>query len=288
MKSFFADLLRSLFRIKIINNRFYGIHRILIAPLKLFKGVQKTVRIENEILVCLEIDDWIQERLFLTGKYENAEISFLKKYIKPGFTVVDIGANIGLHSLYMCKLVGEQGFVHSFEPFQKNFKSLKRNISLNHFQNIALENIAVSDSASGIEVFYNSDTHNLGAVTMFPENQSYSERVNSITLDHYAHEKSIKKIDFVKIDIEGGEYPALMGMKKILISHSPILLIEIEPKILSRTPYTEENIINFLSENNYTLYSIDENGNLSKNKNLRKSFNFVFLQNNSHTFLKCN
>ncbi len=253
-------------------------HIRIFAPLNLFKGVVKRVKFKNNITLDLHVEDWIQQSLYFLGTYEEAELEFVKNSLGKGDVFIDIGTNIGLHSLYASSLVGESGEVISFEPFNKTFETLKNNVSLNNSANIRLEKIAIAESEKEIEIFYDSDNANLGMASSYAGKKSYSEKIAAISLDLYLLQNPVHQIDFIKLDIEGAEYYALQGMNTTLKKFNPKLLIEIEEEIIARTDYTAGDMIQYLSDLGYQQYFIDEKGNLSdRNVNYNRK-NYAFLK----------
>src|SRR5580658_3980804 len=79
------------------------------------------------------------------------KIKLLKEYIKPGMTVVDVGANIGFYSVLFSNMVGQTGQVHCFEPEEKNFKHLVANTA--KLKNVTANNAAVSDKSGKIKLY---------------------------------------------------------------------------------------------------------------------------------------
>jgi len=116
MRSLLADIFRLVFKIKFFKNRFFGIHQRIIQPLNLFKGVSKKVNWNNRNLT-LNIDDWIHENIYFLGEYETAELKAIEKYIHENSVFIDLGANLGLHTLYFSNIIHENGCIISFEPF---------------------------------------------------------------------------------------------------------------------------------------------------------------------------
>ena len=143
--------LRALFRTAMqFYPREYGKYSILmklyfpyLAPVPPTKEV---VTLHDGIRMELELNEYLQSQLYLFGEFEPATVKVLKRLVKSGDTVLDIGANVGYMSLVLAKCVGKNGKVFSFEPDSKNFASLKRNIELNADCNIEPIAKAVSDS----------------------------------------------------------------------------------------------------------------------------------------------
>lgn len=274
MRSFLADIFKLVFTLSFFRKRFYGIHERLIHPFNLFKGVKKRCYHKN-ILFDLYIDDWIQENLFFLGEYEAPELSFLEDTLKEGDVFIDIGANIGLYTLLASTLVGENGKVISFEPFAYNFNRLKHNVAQNFNKNIVLEKLAVSEKKEKITIAYDAKEANRGMASAYLTDFSYSETTDSTSIDGYFRENSLNKVNFIKIDIEGGEFPALLGMRETLNKYGPVILIEINKEVLARTPYTERAIIEYLNQLGYKQY----NWNNDPQSLHISTNNFVFKRN---------
>ncbi len=273
MRSILADIFRFLFRFSFFRKRFFGIHQKVFKPLDLFRGVNKRVRLKNGIYFELLIGDWVQENIFFLGEYEGAELQFVEKSLREGDVFIDIGANIGLYTLHASSWVGTGGKVIAFEPLPQNYQSLNNNISINNGENIVSENLAVADSKGEIEIFYNDMDANSGMASAYLTEYSGSEKIDAVSLDQYLLQHPVEKIDFIKMDIEGGEYKALLGMKSTLVDYSPILLIELNEEVLSKTSHSNVDILNFLIGLGYHKQAI---GHLGEGKNF--AFTKIALQ----------
>ncbi len=228
----------------------------------MFKGVKKTIKFRHHLKLVLSIDDWIQQHIYFTGTYEESELLFIEKNLKPDSTFIDIGANIGLFSITASAVVGDKGNIISFEPFSTNYDAFCHNININSIHNIKAERLAVADKDKIIPLYYNQDESNLGMVSSYASNHTLKEEIISTSLDTYLSDKKINTVDIIKMDIEGGEYLALLGMKSTLIKYHPLLIIEIDNNILKDTPYSDKDIYTYLKELNYTPYYINSDGNL--------------------------
>ena len=278
IRSVFAEILRVIIKIPYVGEKFWGICCKKIISLNLFKNVTKKVKIGDNILLELNISDWIQMNLFFVGAYEMAELQFAKKTIPKEGCFIDIGANIGLYSLIIAKSVGEKGKVIAFEPFSTNYRSLLKNISLNSITNIIVEQQAISDDNKQIELYYDQFDNNLGMTSSYKSKYSHKEIVDAVSIDNYLEKHHIDNIHLIKIDIEGGELLALSGMKKTLIRYEPVLIIEVDENILASTPYKKQDILEFLAYLNYDMYYIDNNGNISTNEINKKRKNLAFIK----------
>jgi FkbM family methyltransferase len=233
----------------------------------LFSSIKEIKLFKKKIFFELNLDDWIQCQIYFLNKYEDYEINVVSEVLKEGDIFVDVGANFGLYSLWSSKIVGDNGKVFSFEPFETNLSSLKRNIELNSLSNIIVIDKAVTNKNSDIQLFFNERDQNLGMVSSFNFDNGISTNVKTISLDNFFSENKISSLKFIKIDIEGGEYLALLGMIETLKKYRPIVQIEIDDSILDFTPYNKDDIFCYFKNIKYEVF----NPELKQNKNLKKS-----------------
>ncbi|MFC0876307.1 FkbM family methyltransferase [Saccharicrinis sp. FJH2] len=272
MKVILAGIFRFLFQSRFFKKRFFGIHKRIFTPFNLFKGVKRTIRFHG-IKLNLHIDDWIQENIYFLGEYENAELKSIHNFLTEKSVFIDIGANIGLYTLYASRLVSYKGKVISFEPFPRNHAALVKNVKLNGFNNITCEKMAVGEREDFIKLYYDENEHNLGMVTAMPVDQGISEDVKVTSLDDYLQVHPVVKIDLIKIDVEGFEYNCLKGMKNTLSKFKPSLLIEI---LKDNESAQNENSHSLLKELGYRKYYIDDNGNISEHETNPERRNYIF------------
>jgi FkbM family methyltransferase len=278
LKQISASVLKLIFKIKIFESHYYGVHKRLIKPLNLFKGVTKTIRFHNNLILNLDIEDWIPQQLYLLGKYEEKELKFLERSLQPGDCFIDVGANIGLFSLTASRQVTDKGKVFAFEPYSATHKKLLRHISRNGISNIVVEKLGISSGESTISLVGNRDGLNTGMMSEFGTGGEISETVSSISLDQYKAIHINQPIRFIKLDIEGGEYNALLGMRNILLNDKPVLLIELDDRLLVKAGTSAKAIEEWLSGFNYVKRFLDKNGDLLNLESVGDdSFNFVFI-----------
>ena len=192
------------------------------------------------------------------GTYEKSEAKVMEEKIKGGNIVVDVGANIGLHTLNMARIVGNTGQVFAFEPDPSNFKILGKNVKVNNYKNIILEQKAVGDK-HGRATLYQSDDP--GRHRIFPQTKAKGQvQVELTSLDKYFIDSNlVDKINFIKIDVEGLEFSVLKGMKNILKNNKKIkILFEFMPKNIMETGFMPIELLNYLTLYDFKLYCIDE------------------------------
>lgn len=203
--------------------------------------------------MSLDLADVVQNSVFGLG--EPFETEILRKEIKSGDVVLDLGANIGFYTLIAAKLVGKKGRVFAFEPEPDNFARLEMNVRLNSYENVVLVQKAVSNR-TGKCTLYLSDrdraTHRIYDI----RDGRRSIEVESIRLDDYFHNQ---KVDFIKMDIEGAEWAALQGMSLLLEKNKRVkILTKFLPSGLKGFGIEPEEYLRLLIKYGFKLYSINE------------------------------
>ncbi len=181
----------------------------------------------------------------------------MEKHVKPGMTCLDIGANFGLHALLMCKLASGEGHVFCVEPIPANLYLLRRNLKLNGFDSRStIIESAISDSeapfiemrvdSSGLEPSASLSHSNVQGTT------AASIKVNNVRLDSLPTLRQ-RKIDFIKIDVEGAEFKVLQGGAEILKTQKPTLLIEVHSYALPSFDSSAEELESYLVRIGYKI-----------------------------------
>ena len=188
--------------------------------------------------------------------FEPDEVALVKKHIFPGSVVIDIGANIGYYTLLFAQLVGFRGHVFAFEPEPANFSLLTKNVLLNKYNNVTLVPKAVASTNQRMKLFLCSESS--GMHRLYPSlvcDQSLN--VDAVSLDSFLPLQH-KKIDFIKMDIEGAEYMAMSGMRNIINKSSPKLITEFSPAALFESGTAPKKYLDLLLSYGYTIYDARE------------------------------
>ncbi len=198
----------------------------------------------------------IAKDLFLYGEHEPFEIEVLKNLVSPGETVVDIGANVGVHTLFASRAVGPTGTVIAVEPDPDNFALLKLNVSKNGVKNVRLVQKAVSDAAGSVALYQYDD--NRARLSLRDLHRSgRSVQVEAVTVDELLAECS-EPIALVKMDIEGAEPLALRGMSETMARNPRmILLMEFIPDFIAAFGVCPETLLQELEALAYEIIQID-------------------------------
>lgn len=250
IKNSLAGFFRILFRFPYFKRKYFGFYKRLFIPFGLFRGVEKHAGLGNNITIRADLGEWIQQQIYFFGVWDARTTGFLTQNVKPGDVFIDIGANIGYFSLLVSELTGNEGTVHAFEPVHRVADRFSENISRNGIKNIRLNRKAVY-SRTGTIKLYLSSPENMGMSSIHHHDKETGEvqEASSVSLDEYAEEFGITRVDFIKIDIEGSEAEALKGMAATLQKYKPILIMEVnagtaEPlKFLQQLGYRQKCIL---------------------------------------------
>jgi len=177
-----------------------------------------------------------------------------------GNTIVDVGANIGWHTLEYARLVGSSGKVFAFEPVVENFNLLQKNIHTNNYQNISCTQKAISNQIKQVTIELST---RIGDHRIIEEKSSDRPtiKVDAITLDSFF--KNENKIDFLKIDAEGYDFFVLQGAEQIIQKNPQLVIfIEFNPYLLNLNNVEPKKLVEFLINLGFTLYDVENSNNV--------------------------
>ena len=185
--------------------------------------------------------------------YKTSETVIYMACVRSGDVVIDAGANQGQYTTIFSHLVGKRGKVHAFEPVPPTFEKLSRNVATYEwFDNVTLNNFAVSDVSGSITLHMPDDDHGQASI-MKQTIGSWNdvERITSYdckscTLDEYLLNHPGLKPSFIKIDVEGAELLALKGAVETLRKYHPLIHLEICFAWMKNFGYDPIAVISFL------------------------------------------
>jgi FkbM family methyltransferase len=166
--------------------------------------------------VLCEQGDWFED-----------EIKFLRRLLRPGQRVIDIGANYGVYALSAARLVGPTGQVWAFEPASSTARHLAESIAVNGFKQLTLIQSALSDKAGTARLSLKASSE-LNELIRDDEQVGDAEAVSLTTLDESGGIHGWRDIAFVKLDAEGEEANILRGGSRFLAEESPLIQYEIK------------------------------------------------------------
>ncbi|WP_077728939.1 FkbM family methyltransferase [Methylocaldum sp. 14B] len=247
--------------------RFSGISNRIVKPLvcsfisgALFRSTIWNYR-GRDIEMILDPSDCVGGNLFfIPHMYDRWERKFLMKRLPKGGVFVDVGSNIGAYALFAAEIVGASGKVIAFEAATENFRLLRKNIEINGRNSvIAAYQIGISDKKEMLRLGLNRQG-NRGA-NSFLKAEGETEEVQCHSLYDALQMADIKKIDVLKLDIEGFEYPVLNrffdDIADIPQLKPAYILVEIEGG--PQTAERKRQLRSLISDNGYRILREREN-----------------------------
>ena len=208
--------------------------------------------------ILLNPTDHAYRYSYFFGEYEPAITAQMRRFVKPGMSVFDLGANLGWYTTLLADLVGESGEVHGFEPTPSTFNRLKSNIELNNLEDrVRINQLALGEFEENVSMSLEDglpDGH--AAVT----NDGSGYEVKQTTFDRYLVAERIGQVDFLKVDIEGSELGMFKGASKLFAQKSkPIMIVEMALDTTKSFGYTPKDLIEYLnSQAKYDYFCISE------------------------------
>jgi FkbM family methyltransferase len=204
-------------------------------------------------------------RAVLQGKFERAELEFVESYLRPGMTVLDIGAHHGFYTLLAARKVGSTGRVIAFEPSPRERKILTRHIRLNRCKSVSVDPFALGafDEMATLFLVEGGETGCNSLRRPNVDEPIVELAIRTRRLDQVLKEKAIRHVDFVKLDAEGAELEILKGAGKLVTeAPRPVMIVEVQDIRSRPWGYRAAEIIAFLRKRDYVWFRPVENGRL--------------------------
>jgi FkbM family methyltransferase len=193
--------------------------------------------------------------IFAARERYEPELLHLTQYVGAGDVAVDAGANRGIYTMVLSRLVGDCGQVVALEPATDPFESLKENVALNRMSNVRAIQAAVSD-AVGETILYH---HGSGVSSGLGPSGTSSVRTESVattTLDHVMQEVGLDHIDFLKMDIEGAEELTLRSAGSMFEHGFPTILFEVNSGAARRLGLASDGAWRYLERIGYQFFQV--------------------------------
>lgn len=220
------------------------------------KGIQ--MRYDDRYVIDLLPNEGASRLTFYFGLSEPDLFRLYDEFIKPGMIVFDVGANIGLHSLYIANRVAPSGKVFSFEPVRNIFLRLKSHVLNNKVNNISLHNCALGEKPGVLSFSENREDTSRSFVFHADESTTEELLAPVETIDRFVKQNDIRHINFLKIDVEGFEENVLRGADESLsASIIDIIQVELDESSASRNGNLSRNAVEFLSQKGYLMAQWD-------------------------------
>jgi FkbM family methyltransferase len=204
----------------------------------------------------LDLNEGIDFSIYLLGAFEPSTVSAYQRLVKPGDTVLDIGANVGAHTLHLAEAVGATGTVIAFEPTAFAFAKLQANIALNPTLALrtAAGQIMLLDRADAppTEIYSSWPLGNANGLHELHGGQLKSTQgARGVMLDQVVADMNLARVDFIKLDVDGFECQVLRGAAETLKRFHPVILMEIAPHVLKEQGESLESLVVLLTSHGY-------------------------------------
>lgn len=207
----------------------------------------------------LDLKEGIDLSIYLLGGFEPRTLHRYKTLVSDGSVVLDIGANIGAHTLPLAQLVGEGGSVIAFEPTQYAFDKLAINMALNPQLSdriTANQSMLVRSSQDDLPDAIYSSWPLESANDLHSQHQGRlksTQGAKAHTLDEYIETRGVKRVDFIKLDVDGHENDVLQGALSTLRRFRPSIMLELAPYVYSDCPQEFDGFLQLLWNMDYAL-----------------------------------
>ena len=184
----------------------------------------------------IENDEGISTELQIYESHEPLTTHLMINELKQNMICIDLGSNIGYYAVIESNIVGESGKIFAIEPSPVNFPILKSNLENQKMNNFLAYNIAIGDKNENME-FIISSKSNWSKIRMNNEKINSEDKIIKIpvkTLDSFVQENDIKKIDILRMDVEGFEYNIIVGANNVLEKYKPKIFVEIHKMYLGK------------------------------------------------------
>ena len=207
----------------------------------------------------LNLKEGIDFAIYLLGGFEVRTLRRYEQLVREGDVILDIGANIGAHTLPLAQLVGPTGKIFSFEPTAYAFAKQQANIALNPKLEPRIQARQMMLMASDGEHLPDAVYSSWPLANAEDLDERHHGRLMGTngathgTLDGFLKSAGVERVDFIKLDVDGNESDVLAGASRTLQAHKPKLMLELAPYVYERNPQKFDDMLNVLNNLGYKL-----------------------------------
>jgi len=209
-------------------------------------------------MMLVPLDDFVGRCIYFTGDYDRKISALCMKIAKPGDTVLDIGANLGVVALNLARLVGPRGAVHAFEPNPRMTQLLALAIARNRYEHLHLHPLALGSQDGSLELHIPPNNAGQGSFIYHKNLVGHDVATTPVrTLNEVVREQGIRRIRLIKIDVEGFEDEVLMGGMDVLEAVRPDFLL-LETNEGYTVPRRQPPVVQTLHRAHYKMMAISK------------------------------
>lgn len=216
----------------------------------------------------LDLNQGIDFSIYLLGAFEVPTVRFYRKMVATGEVVIDIGANIGAHTLPFARCVGASGEVHAFEPTHFAFQKLLANVDLNPDLRPSIvcnQTLLAAPGASELPDAIYSSWPLDPAGEVHPKHLGELQHLTGASieaLDAYVTRKRLRRVDWIKIDVDGNETTVLEGAVETIRRFQPKFIMELSPYVCREAGHDFAALVGTLRSAGYEFLDLETGGTL--------------------------
>src|SRR6185437_1404851 len=221
---------------------------------RLFSAEPTTFEFAGVGRLTLDLAIEMQQHIYWAGlSRDDARILDLARAVLPADGVfLDVGANIGLHTLAVARHLADGGAVVAFEPHPTNHRLLVHNLEQNRLRHVVAENLGLAEAPATLTGTARSDGGNWSLASR----GDHRFEVRLVRLDDYLRDQPVPRIDLMKIDVEGAEVRVLRGARKTIERFLPLIVFEVCPAWLTKMDSSPAELFTELVGHGYTIHPL--------------------------------
>lgn len=239
------------------------------------------------------LSNWQDERsapfeILNFGNYEHHDAYFIYKLVNNGDVIFDVGAHVGWYSLSFARKFPKSK-IYSFEPIKENYNYLIANMIVNGLGNVRPFDLALGNKNGSVKLYFSSENSVMASAKKLVKLEKESILTCPMKkLDDVMKNESIKRMDFLKCDVEGAELFVFEGGAKSIGKFTPIIYIEMIERWTKKFKYSPNDIISFLRKFGYSCFypmgkTLIECQEIDSSFAKEKIYNFFFLHKQKHS-----
>ena len=240
-----------------------GIDRIvrMLYPPGNDRPIRSVVDYDDGLLFHCDTQSFLEWYIFFYGAVRPEVSRLINRMLRPGQVAIDIGANVGMHSVIMANRVGPTGHVVVFEPDPHPMGRLRRNMALNGIDWVTTVEAAVSARSETRTFYLHDDTignfANASLVAANVGKQTASVEMQVVSIDEWMRDNPLPRVDVVKLLAQGEEYNALQGMRGLIERDRPKIFFLYEPSYWHRQDLELMDAVKFFAGHGYGVQEVE-------------------------------
>ena len=225
------------------------------------RPIRSVVDYDDGLLFHCDTQSFLEWYIFFYGAFRPEVSKLINRMLRPGQVAIDIGANVGMHSVVMANRVGPTGHVVVFEPDPHPMGRLRRNMALNGIDWVTTVEAAVS-ARSEVRSFYLHDDSignfaNASLVAANVGKETSSVQMQVVSIDEWMRDNPLPRVDLIKLLAQGEEFNALQGMRGLIERDRPKIFFLYEPSYWHRQGLELMDAVKFFADHGYGVQEVE-------------------------------